>query len=416
MVPEAGLEPARCCQHRILNPTCLPFHHSGRPCSRADHKKSRSISASCPFGKNCRLAFQKLVTSAAMLRTDFDYDLPPELIAQQPLPERAASRLLLLDAAADRLEDGRFSQLLDQLLPGDLLVFNDTRVIPARLFGAKATGGKVEVMIERVLDQHNALAHVRASKSPKPGSRLVLDGGVEVEVTGRQDDLFELRFLDGRPLFEILDQVGHMPLPPYIGRDDELADRERYQTVFGHKPGAVAAPTAGLHFDQAMLDQLSEKGIEQAFVTLHVGAGTFQPVRVDHVADHKMHAEYVEVSQQVCDQISDTRARGGRVVAVGTTALRSLEGAALANNGLQPFSGETSIFITPGYKFQVVDLLITNFHLPESTLLMLVSAFAGYERVMAAYKHAVDKRYRFFSYGDAMLVTPEPGALAERTS
>jgi len=351
-----------------------------------------------------------------MLRTDFDYELPPELIAQQPLPERGASRLLLLDAAADRLEDGRFCDLLEQLHPGDLLVFNDTRVIPARLFGTKASGGKIEVMIERVADQHNALAHVRASKSPKPGSRLLLDGGIEVEVTGRQDDLFELRFLDQRPLFEILEQIGHMPLPPYIGRDDELADRERYQTVFANSPGAVAAPTAGLHFDQAMLDQLAEKGIDQAFVTLHVGAGTFQPVRVEKVADHKMHAEYVEVSQQVCDQIAATRARGGRVVAVGTTALRSLEGAALANKGLAPFSGETSIFITPGYKFQVVDLLITNFHLPESTLLMLVSAFAGYERVMAAYKHAVDQRYRFFSYGDAMLVIPEPGALAERVS
>ncbi len=351
-----------------------------------------------------------------MLRTDFDYYLPPELIAQQPLPERAASRMLLLDAATDRLEDGRFSDLLDQLQAGDLLVFNNTRVIPARLFGVKASGGKVEVMIERVVDKHNALAHVRASKSPKPGSHLLLDGGVEVEVTGRQDDLFELRFLDQRPLFEILEQVGHMPLPPYISREDKLADRERYQTVFANTPGAVAAPTAGLHFDQAMLDKLAEKGIDQAFVTLHVGAGTFQPVRVDNVADHKMHAEYVEVSQQVCDQISTARARGGRVVAVGTTALRSLEGAAVANNGLAVFSGETSIFITPGYKFQVVDLLMTNFHLPESTLLMLVSAFAGYERVMAAYKHAVDKQYRFFSYGDAMLVIPEPGALAGRAS
>lgn len=351
-----------------------------------------------------------------MLRADFDYFLPPELIAQQPLAERAASRLLLLDATAERLEDGRFCDLLDHLQAGDLLVFNDTRVIPARLFGAKASGGKVEVMIERVLDDHRALVHVRASKSPKPGSRLRLDGGVEVEVTGRRDDLFELRFLDQRPLFDILEQVGHIPLPPYISRDDELADRERYQTVFANNPGAVAAPTAGLHFDQAMLDKLTKKGIDQAFVTLHVGAGTFQPVRVDNVADHKMHAEYVEVSQQVCDQIAAARARGGRVVAVGTTALRSLEGAAVANNGLAAFSGETAIFITPGYKFQVVDLLITNFHLPESTLLMLVSAFAGYERVMAAYRHAVDKQYRFFSYGDAMLVIPEPGALAERTT
>jgi len=351
-----------------------------------------------------------------MQRSDFNYHLPAEQIAQQPLPERADSRLLLLDAASNRLLDGQFRDLLDLLQPGDLLVFNNTRVIPARLFGHKASGGKVEVMIERVLGQHQVLAHVRASKSPQPGGRLILDGGVEIEVNGRQGDLFELHFIDQRPVFEILDQIGHMPLPPYICRADEVADRERYQTVYANRPGAVAAPTAGLHFDQAMLDQLTERGVEQAFVTLHVGAGTFQPVRAGNIADHQMHAEYVEVEQQVCDQIAATRARGGRVVAVGTTALRSLEGAALAGNGLVPFSGETRIFITPGYKFRVVDMLITNFHLPESTLLMLVSAFAGHERVMAAYQHAVEKQYRFFSYGDAMLVIPEPGALAERAA
>jgi len=349
-----------------------------------------------------------------MLRSEFHYHLPEQLIAQQPLAQRSASRMLLLDAQQGRLEDHLFREIGDYLQPGDLLVFNDTRVIPARLFGHKASGGKVEVMVERVVDSHNAWAHVRASKSPKPGSRLLLDGGVEVEVTGRDDGLFALRFLDERPLFEILDEVGHIPLPPYIERADDLADRERYQTVFARNPGAVAAPTAGLHFDQSTIDALLAKGVEQAFVTLHVGAGTFQPVRADRLEDHHMHSEYVEVSQQVVEQIKATRARGGRVVAVGTTALRSLEGAARAMKGLAEYGGETDIFITPGYKFQVVDMLITNFHLPESTLLMLVSAFAGYERVMAAYQHAVEQQYRFFSYGDAMLVIPEPGALAPR--
>ncbi len=350
-----------------------------------------------------------------MQRSDFDYHLPPELIAQKPLPLRSGSRLLVLDGGNDSLDDGVFGDILNYLQAGDLLVFNDTRVIPARLFGSKATGGRVEVMIERVLDEHNALAHVRASKSPKPGSLLYLDGDVAVEVTGRDAGLFELRFRDERPVLEILDAVGHMPLPPYIEREDELSDRERYQTVYARKPGAVAAPTAGLHFDQPLLDALAEKGVEQAFVTLHVGAGTFQPVRVDNLDDHHMHAEYVQVSAGVCEQIASTRQRGGRVVAVGTTAVRSLEGAAAANDGLlKPFSGETRLFITPGCQFRVVDMMITNFHLPESTLLMLVSAFGGYEQVMKAYAHAVAERYRFFSYGDAMLVLPQPEALTPR--
>lgn len=350
-----------------------------------------------------------------MQRSDFDYHLPETLIAQKPLAQRTSSRLLVLDAASESLEDKMFSDILDYLRPGDLLVFNDTRVIPARLFGSKVTGGKVEVMIERVLDEHNALAHVRASKSPKPGSRLNLDGGVEVEVTGRDAGLFELRFDDSRNIFDILDEVGHMPLPPYIEREDELDDRERYQTVYAKNPGAVAAPTAGLHFDEAILDALAEKGVEQAFVTLHVGAGTFQPVRVDNVADHHMHAESVQVNEEVCQKVAETRRRGGRVVAVGTTAVRSLEGAAAANDGvLKPFSGDTRLFITPGCKFNVVDMMITNFHLPESTLLMLVSAFGGYERVMKAYGHAVEEEYRFFSYGDAMLLIPDPNALAQR--
>lgn len=360
----------------------------------------------------------KLLPCRAMKRSDFDYPLPPHLIAQQPLPQRGGSRLLLLDGVRDTLEDRRFADIVELLQPGDLLVFNDTRVIPARLFGSKASGGKVEVMIERVQDAHHALAHVRASKSPKPGSRIHLDGGVEVEVLGREGDLFQLRFDDERPIFEILDEIGHIPLPPYIDRADEQADHERYQTVYARRPGAVAAPTAGLHFDQAMLDQLAAKGVEQTFVTLHVGAGTFQPVRADDLKDHHMHAEYLEVNQACCDRIAATRKHGGRVVAVGTTSVRSLESAAqlagIKAGRLHPYSGETRLFITPGYKFQVIDLLITNFHLPESTLLMLVSAFGGYERVMAAYRHAVEHEYRFFSYGDAMLVVPEPAALAQR--
>ena len=364
----------------------------------------------------------KLLTSRAMQRSDFDYQLPPHLIAQQPLAQRCGSRLLLLDGARDTFADCAFGDIVELLQPSDLLVFNDTRVIPARLFGSKASGGKVEVMIERVLDAHHALAHVRASKSPKPGGRLHLDGplnnGVEVEVLGREADLFQLRFHDPRPLFEILDEIGHIPLPPYIDRADEQADHDRYQTVYARNPGAVAAPTAGLHFDQAILDRLSAKGIDQAFVTLHVGAGTFQPVRADDLKDHHMHAEYLEVNQACCDKVAAARRRGGRVVAVGTTSVRSLESAAqlagIASGQLQPYSGETRLFITPGYKFQVIDLLITNFHLPESTLLMLVSALGGYERMMAAYRHAVAQQYRFFSYGDAMLILPEAAALAER--
>lgn len=353
-----------------------------------------------------------------MQRSDFNYQLPPHLIAQQPLARRCDSRLLLVNSADAAMEDRTFADIVDLLQPGDLLVFNDTRVIPARLFGSKATGGKVEVMIERVLGPHHALAHVRASKSPKAGSHLELEGGVEVEVLGREADLFQLRFNDPRPLFEILEEIGHIPLPPYIDRADELADHDRYQTVYAANPGAVAAPTAGLHFDQATLDQLATKGVEQAFVTLHVGAGTFQPVRVDNLTDHQMHAEYLVVDQRCCDKISATRRRGGRVVAVGTTSVRSLESAAqlagIVAGRLQPYSGETRLFITPGYRFKMIDLLITNFHLPESTLLMLVSALGGYKQMMKAYSHAVEHEYRFFSYGDAMLIQPEAAVLAER--
>jgi S-adenosylmethionine:tRNA ribosyltransferase-isomerase len=337
-----------------------------------------------------------------MRRRDFHFDLPPELIAQEPPAVRGASRLLLLDGADGHTEDRQFAGLPDLLRPGDLLVFNDTRVIPARLFGHKASGGRVEVLVERLLDEFRVLAHVRASKSPKPGMRLELEG-VSAETLGRDGDLFELRF--ALPVLDTLERHGHMPLPPYIARPDAAADRERYQTVYARRAGAVAAPTAGLHFDQGMLERLAAAGVESAFVTLHVGAGTFQPVRADDIRDHQMHAEWVEVDAAVCEAVARTRARGGRVVAVGTTAVRCLESAA-ADGTLRPFCGDTAIFIHPGYRFRAVDALITNFHLPESTLLMLVSAFAGYQATLAAYRHAVAERYRFFSYGDAMFVLP----------
>lgn len=346
--------------------------------------------------------------------SDFHFDLPDELIARYPMAERTASRLLQLDGQTGALRHGQFVDVLDQLNPGDLLVFNNTRVIPARMFGQKASGGKLEVLVERILDEHSVLAHVRSSKSPKPGTRLILDAGadgvpVEAEMRARHDALFEIHFLDPRPVLEILETIGHMPLPPYIDRPDEDADKERYQTVYNQKPGAVAAPTAGLHFDEPLLEKIRAKGVETAFVTLHVGAGTFQPVRVDKIEDHHMHSEYAEVPQEVVDAIAATRARGGRVIAVGTTSVRSLESAAKVTlaqgKPLAPFFSDTDIFIFPGYQFQVVDAMVTNFHLPESTLIMLVSAFAGYDNVMAAYQAAVAEQYRFFSYGDAMFVT-----------
>jgi S-adenosylmethionine:tRNA ribosyltransferase-isomerase len=341
--------------------------------------------------------------------SDFNFALPDELIARYPMPERTGSRLLKLDGASGQLEHGRFMDVLELLNPGDLLVFNNTRVIPARMFGQKASGGKLEVLVERILDKQSVLAHVRASKAPKPGTLLQFEQGIEATMVARHDALFELHFAGDQGVIAILEAVGHMPLPPYIDRPDEQADKERYQTVYNAKPGAVAAPTAGLHFDEPMLAALREKGVEFAFVTLHVGAGTFQPVRVDKIEDHHMHKEYVEVPEVVVQQIAATRRRGGRVVAVGTTSVRSLESAARASQQqgteLAAFYGDTDIFIFPGYQFQVVDALITNFHLPESTLIMLVSAFAGYEHVMAAYQAAVSEGYRFFSYGDAMFVT-----------
>lgn len=342
-----------------------------------------------------------------MQRSDFHFDLPEALIAQQPAPERGGSRLLVLDGVDGSIQDRQFSDLGGLLRPGDLLVFNDTRVIPARLFGRKETGGQVEVLVERITGEQTVLAHVRASKSPRPGTWLTLEESIEVEVTGREGALFALRF-PGEAL-ALLKQFGRMPLPPYIEREAGETDAERYQTVYARKEGAVAAPTAGLHFDEAMLAHLAQMGIESAYVTLHVGAGTFQPVRVDDIREHHMHSETIEVPEAVVEAVARTRARGGRVVAVGTTVVRSLESAARANagDGLAPFQGETDIFIYPGYAFQVIDALITNFHLPESTLLMLVSAFAGYEHVMNAYRHAVAEKYRFFSYGDAMFVLPQ---------
>ena len=344
-----------------------------------------------------------------MLVSDFQFDLPDELIARYPMPERSASRLLMLDGNTGDTKQGQFRDILDLLQPGDLLVFNNTRVIPARMFGQKASGGKLEILVERILDDHSVLAHVRASKAPKPGTQILLDKGYSAEMVARHDALFELHFAGDLPVLDILNQIGHMPLPPYIDRPDENSDKERYQTVYNERPGAVAAPTAGLHFDEPLLAALREKGVDFAYVTLHVGAGTFQPVRVERLEDHQMHSEYAEVSADVIAKINATRERGGRVVAVGTTSVRSLETAAQASlkagKPLSPFFGDTSIFIYPGYQYQLVDALITNFHLPGSTLIMLVSAFAGYENVMQAYQEAVTSGYRFFSYGDAMFIT-----------
>lgn len=339
-----------------------------------------------------------------MKRTDFYYELPDELIARYPAQQRSASRLLVMGRTDGQLRDSHFLDVVSLLNPGDLLVFNNTKVIPARLFGNKTTGGKVEVLVERLLDQQRCLAHVRASKSPKPGSCIVLEDGSQLTMLGRQGDLFELQS-QTQSLLDILQAVGHMPLPPYIDRADETLDQSRYQTVYAEAPGAVAAPTAGLHFDESLMSAIKDKGVNTAFVTLHVGAGTFQPVRADDIRDHVMHSEWLDVPQAAIDAIEQTKARGARVFAVGTTSVRCLETCAQqSGDTLSPYQGDTDIFIYPGYQFQVVDGLITNFHLPESTLIMLVSAFAGRDPVLAAYQHAVDQRYRFFSYGDAMLI------------
>ncbi|MEX0382950.1 tRNA preQ1(34) S-adenosylmethionine ribosyltransferase-isomerase QueA [Spiribacter sp. 1M153] len=335
--------------------------------------------------------------------SDFNYELPTHLIASEPLPNRTDSRLLVLDPATGGVTDRQFPAIRDYLQPGDLLVVNDTRVLPARLYGHKASGGQVEILLERLTGEGEALAQLRANKTPAIPSTLTLEGDLTVEVVAREGDFFRLRFAGDEPLPVLLERHGHMPLPPYIKRADRPDDRQRYQTVFAERPGAVAAPTAGLHFDEPLLEALRSDGIETATLTLHVGAGTFQPIRTDSLEDHRMHAEWLSVPASVCEAVARTRARGGRVVAVGTTVVRALESAAQTGE-LQPFEGETEIFIYPGFPFQVIDGLITNFHLPGSTLVMLVSALAGRESILAAYRHAVEAEYRFFSYGDAMLI------------
>ena len=350
---------------------------------------------------NSFIAFVKLVR---MLRKDFDFELPEELIAQYPTAERDASRLLLLDGVTGRYSDRHFADLVSLVNPGDLLVFNDTRVIPARLFGRKTTGGRVEILVERLLDETNCLAHVQASKTPKEGSWIILDGGFELQVGGRLDDLFVLKLAGGMALTDVLEQQGHTPLPPYIRRAGEAVDTDRYQTVYARRPGAVAAPTAGLHFTRALIGELEKKGITSAYVTLHVGAGTFQPIREENIENHRMHSEWYQVSEAVCDLVRSVKASGNRVIAAGTTSVRCLE-AATVNGRLQPFRGDTDIFIYPGFEFRTVDAMITNFHLPGSTLLLLVCAFAGRENILRAYRHAVAAGYRFFSYGDAMFIT-----------
>lgn len=358
--------------------------------------------------------------------SDFYFDLPEELIARYPTPERRASRLLQLDGETGELTHRRFAEIADLINAGDLLIFNNTRVIPARMFGRKVSGGKIEVLVERLLDEQHFLAHIRSSKSPKAGAMLYLgedklgEGqGILVQMLAREGSLFKLQLVDSQlKLLEVLQQIGHMPLPPYIDRPDEQADQERYQTVYNKVPGAVAAPTAGLHFDEALLAQLKQKGVKFAFVTLHVGAGTFQPVRVEHIEDHHMHAEYVEVSKEVCEAIIATKQAGKRVIAVGTTSVRSVETAAQAalvsgrGQLIEPYFADTSIFLYPGKRFHIIDNLVTNFHLPESTLIMLVAAFAGLNHTMAAYQSAVSHQYRFFSYGDAMFISKKPQATA----
>jgi len=340
-----------------------------------------------------------------MKKSDFYYDLPPELIAQAPLAGRTDSRLLCLDGRLGQFQDRRFTDLPGLLTPGDLLVFNDTRVFPARLYGEKDSGGRIELLIERLLGGPRALAQCRASKSPKPGQVLRLEGGATAWITARRGEFYEIEFDAAEFLPALFERIGHVPLPPYIARADQAGDCERYQTVYARAPGAVAAPTAGLHFDAELLARLDALGVERAFVTLHVGAGTFQPLRVEDIAEHRMHAEVLQVSATTADRVNAAKDQGRRVIAVGTTVVRALETAA-QDHRVAAFDGETDIFIYPGYRFRIVDALLTNFHLPESTLLMLVCAFAGTETVLRAYRHAVEQRYRFFSYGDAMFVTP----------
>lgn len=339
-----------------------------------------------------------------MRLADFDYHLPDELIARYPLPERSASRLLCLNSSNGSISHAKFKDLNDFLLPGDLLICNNSRVIPARLLGQKPTGGQVEVLIERVIDDKSVLAHVRASKTPKPGTYINFPDNVNFEMIERRDNLFELRCLTHESVLDVIESIGHMPIPPYFQRASDDSDKERYQTIYANPKGSVAAPTAGLHFDQTLFEKLRLNNIDIDYVTLHVGAGTFAPVRTDDVAEHKMHSERIDVSEKLCEKIKKTKANGGRVIAVGTTTARSLETACLKGD-LTSFSGETNIFIYPGFQFKCIDALITNFHLPCSTLLMLVSALGGYQNVMSAYQEAIAQKYRFYSYGDAMFIS-----------
>lgn len=359
--------------------------------------------------ENCR----PVRTDLSMRRSDFDYELPEALIAQHPQPQRSASRLLHL-AGDGSLHDRRMTELPELLAAGDLLVFNDTRVIPARIHGRKPTGGRVEMLVERVSGEHELLVQLGVSKKPAAGGTILLDSGDALTVVDRDDDLFRLRYDGADGVMALLQRAGELPLPPYITHTPDASDAERYQTLFAREPGAVAAPTAGLHFDENLLGRLRERGVQTATLTLHVGVGTFQPVRSDDLAEHRMHAERYQIGAALCEAIEATRARGGRVIAVGTTVNRALESAALAQDRrrtIGPASGETRLFITPGFEFRIVDALLTNFHLPQSTLMMLVCAFGGYDRLMAAYRHAVAQRYRFFSYGDAMLIEPQRDVL-----
>ncbi|MEO8748646.1 MAG: tRNA preQ1(34) S-adenosylmethionine ribosyltransferase-isomerase QueA [Rhodanobacter sp.] len=341
-----------------------------------------------------------------MKKSDFDFELPRELIAQAPLAQRSSSRLLVLDVAAQRREDRAFRELPEFLSPGDLMVFNDTRVMPARLHGHKSTGGAAEILIERITGEHEATVQLGVSKKPKTGGVIVLADGSHAVVLGRDEDFFHLHFESPEPLEKLLLKLGEMPLPPYIERQPDASDRERYQTVYARELGAVAAPTAGLHFDKELLAALTARGVDFGYITLHVGAGTFQPVREDEVEAHHMHREWLSVGAGLVEQIQVARASGHRVIAVGTTVVRALE-SDCKDGHVRPFVGETQIFIYPGYHIRSIDALITNFHLPESTLLMLVSAFAGRDYMLAAYRYAVEQRYRFFSYGDAMLIWPK---------
>jgi len=338
-----------------------------------------------------------------MKKSDFNYLLPDALIAQQPLPERDASRLLCLNKETGQITDRQFTDFIDLIDANDVLIFNDTKVFPARLFGRKSSGGKVEILIERIIDDYHAIAHIKASKTPKAGAVIELDQGFSCTVLGRAETLFQLEFNGDRSIWQIVELIGHIPLPPYITRADDATDRDRYQTVFAKQLGAVAAPTAGLHFNEAMMAKINAKGVSTAFVTLHVGSGTFQPVRTENLDDHAMHQEYFAVPPITVAAAEQARSRGGRIIAIGTTAVRALESASKSGR-LEAGFGDTDLFITPGYQFKSVDALLTNFHLPESTLLMLVCAFAGYQPVMDAYQHAITESYRFFSYGDAMFL------------